>query len=133
MNSACRRQARFVRCGRRCDELASPDTHRRSVLSALLRSVGFAPEAGARHIDPMGLPKKVRRRAPRRWAEPPSDLLDYLDAGPLRRSSVAKTVVEGSVIVTDDWPDTIPIGDAELRAIEAHMRRELDKLFGPLP
>ena len=25
------------------------------------------------------------------------------------------------------------VGDAELRAIEGHMRQELDKLFGPLP
>ncbi len=37
------------------------------------------------------------------------------------------------MVVTDDWPEQVPIGDAELRAIEGHMRQELDKLFGPLP
>lgn len=29
--------------------------------------------------------------------------------------------------------DRVPIGDAELRAIEGHMRQELDKLFGSPP
>jgi hypothetical protein len=39
----------------------------------------------------------------------------------------------GPIVVTDDWPERVPIGDAELRAIEGHLRKELDDLFGPLP
>lgn len=37
------------------------------------------------------------------------------------------------IAVSDDWPDLVPISDAELRVIEGHLRSELDKLFGPLP
>ncbi|MEP9402587.1 hypothetical protein [Sphingomonas sp. VNH70] len=37
------------------------------------------------------------------------------------------------IVVTDDWPEQVPIGDAELRVIEGHLREELDALFGPLP
>lgn len=32
--------------------------------------------------------------------------------------------------VTDDWPEQVPIGDDELRIIEAYMGKELDELFG---
>ena len=35
--------------------------------------------------------------------------------------------------VTDDWPEQVPIGDAELRVIEGAFREELNALFGPLP
>jgi hypothetical protein len=34
--------------------------------------------------------------------------------------------------VTDDWPEIVPITEAELRAIESHFAEELDDLFGPL-
>ena len=37
------------------------------------------------------------------------------------------------IIVTDDWPEQVPIGDAELRVIEGNLREELDALFGPMP
>ena len=37
------------------------------------------------------------------------------------------------IVITDDWPERVPIGDAELRVIEGHLRKELDDLFGPLP
>ncbi len=40
---------------------------------------------------------------------------------------------DGPIVVTDDWPAIVPIGDAELRVVEGYMRDELDKLFGPLP
>jgi len=35
--------------------------------------------------------------------------------------------------VTDDWPEALPIAEAELRVIEAHFAEVLDELFGPLP
>ena len=50
-----------------------------------------------------------------------------------RRASRRSREDDGPIVVTDDWPEQVPIGDAELRAIEGHMRQELDKLFGPLP
>lgn len=35
-------------------------------------------------------------------------------------------------MVTDDWPEMVPVGDTELRVIEGHLRDELDALFGPI-
>ena len=42
-------------------------------------------------------------------------------------------ITDGSIVVTDDWPDRVPITDDELRVIEGHLRGELVKPFGPLP
>lgn len=81
----------------------------------------------------MALPRKLRRRTPRRWAECPDDLHDYTNRVAPRRVSLRSCEADTPVIVTDDWPKQVPIGDAELRAIEGHMRQELDKLFGTLP
>lgn len=81
----------------------------------------------------MALPRNLRRRTPRRWAECPDDLHDYTSRVAPRRVSRRSHEDDGSIAVTDDWPERVPIGDAELRAIEGHMRQELDKLLGPLP
>jgi len=82
----------------------------------------------------MALPRKRRpRRAPRGWSEGLEDLHDYMRAPPQRAKSRARIKDSGSIVVTDDWPERVPIGDAELRAIEGHLRKELDDLFGPLP
>ncbi|GEC16337.1 hypothetical protein [Nitrobacter winogradskyi] len=89
--------------------------------------------ADTRQRVEMALPRKVRRRTPRRWAESPDDLHDYTNCVAPRRASRRPREDDGPIVVTDDWPEQIPIGDAELRAIEGHMRQELDKLFGPLP
>jgi hypothetical protein len=35
--------------------------------------------------------------------------------------------------VTDDWPEMVPITEAELRVMEAHLGDVLDDIFGPLP
>lgn len=40
---------------------------------------------------------------------------------------------EAPIIVTDDWPDAVPITEAELRVVEAHLSDILDAIFGPLP
>nr|WP_314433783.1 hypothetical protein [uncultured Brevundimonas sp.] len=77
----------------------------------------------------MPLPRKRRIRAPQNWSHS-LDLHDYVQKQP-GRACAGKP--EGAIVVSDDWPDEVPIGDAELRAIEGHMRSELDELFGPLP
>lgn len=99
----------------------------------LHRERGFARGVVATQLDEMGLPRKLRRRTPRRWAECPDDLFDYAKRAAPRRTSRRSREDDGPIVVTDDWPEHVPIGDAELRAIEGHMRQELDKLFGPLP
>jgi len=33
--------------------------------------------------------------------------------------------------VTDDWPEIVPITEAELRVMEGHFAEELDAIFGP--
>ena len=80
----------------------------------------------------MALPRKRRRRAPPRWSEGLEDLHDYMHP-PLARASSRGSVASDPIIVTDDWPEQVPIGDAELRVIEGAFRKELDALFGPLP
>jgi hypothetical protein len=78
----------------------------------------------------MPLPRKRRIRAPRNWSQDIGDLHDYVQAPP-QRAYVGKA--DTDIAVSDDWPDPVPISDAELRVIEGHLRSELDKLFGPLP
>lgn len=36
-----------------------------------------------------------------------------------------------SITVMDDWPEVVPIADAELRIMESHFAAELDEVFGP--
>lgn len=83
----------------------------------------------------MALPRKRRpRRALCGWSEGLEDLHDYMRAPPQRAASRGRVIKDsGPIVVTDDWPERVPIGDAELRAIEGHLRKELDDLFGPLP
>jgi hypothetical protein len=81
----------------------------------------------------MALPRKLRRRTPRRWAECPDDLHDYAKGVAPRRAASRMRKDDGPITVTDDWPERVPIGDAELRVLEGHLRKELDDLFGPLP
>ncbi len=33
--------------------------------------------------------------------------------------------------VTDDWPEVVPITDAELRVMGGHFAEELDAILGP--
>ncbi|HEX7820943.1 MAG TPA: hypothetical protein VF463_10030 [Sphingobium sp.] len=82
----------------------------------------------------MALSRKRRFHAPRGWSEGLNDLHDYMRPQTQRRSSsVAVNAKDSEIVVTDDWPKQVPIGDAELRVIEGHLREELDALFGPLP
>ena len=62
----------------------------------------------------------------------PPDLYDYarpIDS-PKRRSRRRE---DEQVSVTDDWPEVVPVTEAEVRIIEAYFGDILDELFGPLP
>lgn len=75
------------------------------------------------------MPRRRRRRAPRNVVEK-LDLHDYTLCAPDRRCAAHRPT--GSIRVTDDWPEIVPIGDTELRVIEGHLRDELNALFGPI-
>lgn len=75
-----------------------------------------------------------RRRARRIlpvWSGAPEDLFDYVQ--PIaRRAGHSRVVCSVEPIrVTDDWPEVVPITEAELRVMEGHFAEELDELFGP--
>jgi len=79
----------------------------------------------------MALARKQKRRLPRHWSKDPGDLRDYYAMDLSKRGR--RQAVGKAVSVTDDWPDRVPVTDAELRVIEAFLAKELDDLFGPLP
>ena len=87
--------------------------------------------AGGGSFACMALSRKRRFRAPRRWSDGIEDLHDYMQPQPTR--AAARGSVSAPIVVTDDCPEQVPIGDAELRVIEGAFRKELDALFGPLP
>jgi hypothetical protein len=60
------------------------------------------------------------------------DLYDYA-LPPLTRTSRATMDKGDSITVFDDWPEFIPITDAELRVIEAYFTAEIEELFGTPP
>ena len=60
----------------------------------------------------------------------PSDLYDYLR--PVAPSGKRRRAQE-PIKITDDWPEVVPITEAEVRIIEAYFGDVLDELFGPLP
>jgi len=47
------------------------------------------------------------------------------------RREKAPRKVRARITVTDDWPDIVPVTEAELRVIEGHFGGLLDKLLGP--
>lgn len=65
-----------------------------------------------------------------------ADLYDYLPTQlptparsfvpPSRRAAIAPSV-------SDDWPEFVPITEAELRITEAYLEKVLAELLGPLP
>jgi len=62
----------------------------------------------------------------------PPDLYDYVPAGGSRSTRERKSA-QKRIRITDDWPDVVPITEAEVRIIEAYFGDILDELFGPLP
>lgn len=62
----------------------------------------------------------------------PPDLYDYarrIDS-PEKRF---RRQQDERVRVTDDWPEIVPVTEAEVRIVEAYFGDILDELFGPLP
>lgn len=74
--------------------------------------------------------KRSARRVRRECSGEPIDLYDYTC---LLRSHARHAPHEAAapIIVTDDWPQEVPIADSELRVIEGHFAEELDELLGP--
>lgn len=74
--------------------------------------------------------KRRKRRFLPEWSGDPEDLYDYANP-PAPREGRRRLSLTGAVTVTDDWPEIVPITDAELRVMEGHFAEELDELFGP--
>ncbi|AUC94315.1 hypothetical protein CWS35_08520 [Bradyrhizobium sp. SK17] len=74
--------------------------------------------------------KRRMRRVLPEWSGDPEDLYDYAYP-PAPRAGRSPLHLEGAITVTDDWPEIVPITDAELRVMEGHFGEELDELFGP--
>jgi hypothetical protein len=70
----------------------------------------------------------MSRRKPKPNPAALGDLYDYL-SGPL--PTTGRSTV--SPVVSDDWPDVVPIGLHELQITEAYLEKVLAELFGPLP
>lgn len=101
----------------------------------------------------MAAPRKLRRRTPRRLAECPDDLHDYANSPSLppslSRSRPASEQLAGTLgypwpvagrppkddlstwTVTDDWPDRVPVTQAEVDVFDAWFGDVFDDLFGP--
>jgi hypothetical protein len=51
----------------------------------------------------------------------------------LQSSQAPRQKRDTPIIVTDDWPQAVPVTDHEARIIEAFFADVLDDLFGDLP
>ncbi len=62
------------------------------------------------------------------------DLYDYVrpvrSAAPKPRVRAGKQIDLSSPNVTDDWPDRVPVSEAELDLFEVHFGPLLDELLG---
>ena len=72
----------------------------------------------------------IERRRPMGAA--PLDLYDYVPAAGSRNTRKRKSDQQ-RIRITDDWPEIVPITEAEVRIVEAYFGDVLDELFGPLP
>ena len=75
---------------------------------------------------------------------PDNSAFDFIDYAPAHRAAVRRSRARLSaeprgksddppMRVLDDWPVLVPITEAEIRVVEAHLGDVLDELFGPLP
>ena len=72
--------------------------------------------------------QKSRPRRTRSLGPLPDDLYDYLRPAPRRKGRPAGKVRSGWT-VTDDWPDEVPITEAEIEVFEAWFGDLFDELF----
>ena len=75
---------------------------------------------------------------------PDDQAVDFFDYVPARRTAIRRSRARSQsepggrsddppIRVVDDWPALVPINEAELQVVEAHLGDVLDELFGPLP
>lgn len=74
--------------------------------------------------------KRCVRRVLPKWSGDPEDLYDYARPS-APRAGRPPVCLERPIVVTDDWPEVVPITEAELRVMESHLAEELDESFGP--
>lgn len=64
-----------------------------------------------------------------------ADLYDYVrparSAAPEPRARAGKEIDLRSLNVSDDWPDRVPVSEAELDLFEVHFGPLLNELLGP--
>jgi hypothetical protein len=80
-----------------------------------------------------------RSRADRRKGRPrrsipgtlPDDLYDYYTQEPTPKRGHPPTVAADTWRVVDDWPERVPVTEAEVDVFEAWFGDLFDELFGP--
>jgi hypothetical protein len=72
--------------------------------------------------------QKSRLRRTRSLGSLPDDLYDYLRP-PVQRKGRPARKDRSEWIVTDDWPDEVPITEAEIEVLEAWFGDLFDELF----
>ena len=85
------------------------------------------------HRERMDRSRRYLRKTigrPQAMGTGPADLYDYLK--PVAPSG-KRRCAEEPISITDDWPEVLPITEAEVRIIEAYFGDVFDELFGPLP
>jgi hypothetical protein len=71
----------------------------------------------------------ARSQKLRRHRTPIDDLYDYASAPARRRAGPQAMADRGEWVVTDDWPEAVPVTDAEVDVFEAWFGELLDELF----
>jgi len=80
------------------------------------------------HTDAMARSQKSRRRRAESFGAAPDDLYDYARP-PARRPGRPASNDPSTWTVTDDWPDEVPVTEAEIEVFEAWFRDLFDELF----
>lgn len=67
----------------------------------------------------------------------PDDLFDYADdpaprSARSRRSTLPDSADNAALTVIDDWPDFVPVTEAEIDIFERYFGDALDRLFCPI-
>jgi hypothetical protein len=79
------------------------------------------------HSGAMALSQESRRRVPADASV--DDLYDYV-AAPTRPGRRRAKRDRTTLTVTDDWPEDVPVTDAEIAVFEAWFGELFDELFG---
>jgi hypothetical protein len=80
------------------------------------------------HTDAMARSQKSRRRCAESIGAAPDDLYDYARP-PARRPGQPASNDPSTWTVTDDWPDEVPVTEAEIEVFEAWFGDLFDELF----